>query len=71
MGNLYSCTKISFKICHTGILRAVSCVHDCNSTAGMSYLFPGCVFIIIGLRNALSPFGAKSLPNPMLIDGKI
>ena len=44
--------------------------HQHNFTAGMSYLFLGYVFIIIGLGNVLSPFGAKPLPNQMLTDGE-
>ena len=45
--------------------------HECNFTASMSSLFSGCVFVIIGLGNVLSPFGAKPLPYPMLTDGQI
>ena len=46
-------------------------LYECNFTTGVSYLFSGGVYIIIGLGNVLSPFGAKPLTNPMLTDGLI
>ena len=61
--------KISFETCNLARETLHSqnrMFHECNFTAGMSYLFSGGSFIIIGLANVLSPFGAKPLPNQML-----
>ena len=44
----------------------IKALHESNFTAGMSYRISGHFVVIIGLGDALSSFGAKSLPNPTL-----